>query len=145
MSHAPTALLDRRHAAIRQALTTRGLEALVITSLPNILYLTNFKGSSAIVVLTADRLQFITDFRYVTAIESNAGTESACPGLELVRVDTSYDETLLASLTESTFARVGFEAAHLTVSRYRWLEDRLKASADRRPLELVATDGVVEA
>ena len=52
MSHAPSASLARRHEAVRQALVERSLDALVITSLPNILYLTNFTGSSAIVVLT---------------------------------------------------------------------------------------------
>ena len=55
MSHAPSAALDRRHRTIRDDLVARGLDALVVTSLPNILYLTNFTGSSAIVVLTADR------------------------------------------------------------------------------------------
>ena len=60
MSHAPTDLLKRRHTAIRQTLAARGLDALIVTSLPNILYLTNFKGSSAVVLLTPERLQFIT-------------------------------------------------------------------------------------
>src|SRR4051794_18759367 len=115
MSHAPTDLLDGRHAAVRQAFTTRGIDALVVTSLPNILYLTNFKGSSAAVVLTPDRLQFITDFRYVSASESARGTAWECPGLELVRVDTSYDDTLTGVLAALPGARIGFEAAHLTV------------------------------
>ena len=91
MSHAPTAALSRRHQTVRQACAGQSLDALVVTSLPNILYLTNFTGSSAIVVLTADRLHFITDFRYVTAIEAMRGTPHECPDLELVTVDGSYD------------------------------------------------------
>ena len=54
MSHAPSAALSRRHQRVRAALAAQSLDALVVTSLPNILYLTNFTGSSAIVVLTAD-------------------------------------------------------------------------------------------
>src|SRR5690348_6675010 len=98
MSHAPTDLLSRRHAAIRQALTSRDLDALVVTALPNILYLTNFKGSAAIVVLTAERLDLITDFRYVAAVETTRGAAWECPGLRLTRVESSYDETLAAAL-----------------------------------------------
>ena len=56
MSHAPSAALSRRHQTIRREMETRGLDALVVTSLPNILYLTNFTVTSAILVLTANRL-----------------------------------------------------------------------------------------
>ena len=52
MPHAPSNCLSRRHGAIRQALRDASLDALVVVSLPNIAYLTNFGGSSAILVLT---------------------------------------------------------------------------------------------
>jgi Xaa-Pro aminopeptidase len=124
-------------------MAAREIDALLVTSLPNILYLTNFKGSSATVLLTRDRLQFVTDFRYVAAIEANRGTAWECPDLELVRVDQSYDETLAGVLASMPRARLGFEAAHLTVSRHRWLEERVARSAE--PPELVPTEGIVEA
>ena len=46
---------------------------------PNILYLTNFTGSAAIVVLTPDRVIFLTDSRYVTAIDSLAEVAACVP------------------------------------------------------------------
>ena len=107
MSHAPTAALSRRHDAIRHALRARGLDALVVTSLPNIFYLSNFAGSSAIAVLTADRLLFVTDFRYVTQIAATHGTAHECPGLELVTVEGSYDGTLVEILEGMAGAAVG--------------------------------------
>jgi Xaa-Pro aminopeptidase len=142
MSHAPTDLLDRRHQAIRQTLAARQIDALLVTSLPNVLYLTNFKGSSAAVLLTAERLMFITDFRYITAIEATRGTPWECPALDLVRVDQSYDETVATTLITTATARVGFEAAHLTVGRHHWLQQRLAGAGSH--LDLVATEGVVE-
>ena len=143
MSHAPTDLLNRRHRAIRQALAARQIDALLVTSLPNILYLTNFKGSSAAVLLTAGRLLFVTDFRYVAAVDATHGTAWECPNLDLVRVDQSYDETLATVLTSMPGSRIGFEAAHLTVSRYEWLQRRL-ADVGGHP-SFVATEGIVEA
>jgi len=89
MSHAPSPTLERRHQLIRKDIAARGLDAVVVTSLPNILYLTNFAGSSAIVVLTADRISFITDFRYQAALQEMQSTSSACPDLDLVLVEGS--------------------------------------------------------
>ena len=142
MSHAPTATLSRRHQIVRQAYAGQSLDALVVTSLPNILYLTNFTGSSAIVVLTADRLYFITDFRYVTAIEAMRETAYDCPDLELVVVDGLYDGRLATLLGSMPSARIGFEAAHLTVARHSWLVAALSGN-DSAPA-LAATEGMVE-
>jgi Xaa-Pro aminopeptidase len=143
MSHAPSTALNARHDVLRQALGARSLDALIVTSLPNVLYLTNFTGSAAIVVAAGDCLYFITDFRYLTAIEASRGTASECPNLELVRVDGSYDATLAGLLASLPFARVGFEAAHLTVSRRDWLAAALPRGETSGP-ELIATEGIVE-
>jgi len=121
MSHAPSAILERRHRAVRAALADAGLDALVVTSLPNILYLTNFIGSSAIVVVDAARVRFLTDFRYVTSIADTRGTPRECPDLDLVTVEGSYDAALAQMLSGAALTRVGFEAAHLTVARHGWL------------------------
>jgi Xaa-Pro aminopeptidase len=137
MSHAPTAVLSRRHAAIRAELDARGLDAVVVTSLPNVTYLTNFTGSAAMVVLTRDRVRFITDFRYLTAVADMQAGACACEALDLVRVDGSYDATLV-EVVRGIGGRVGVEGAHLTVSRYQWL-------GSTRGRELIPTEGIVEA
>ena len=142
MSHAPTDVLGRRHHAIRADIAARGLHALVVTALPNVLYLTNFTGTAGIVVITADTLTFLTDSRYVTMVTDSQSTPCACPGLDLALVDGSYDAALAGALASLPDARIGFEAAHLTVSRHQWLTAALaRAGVDR---ELVATEGVVE-
>ena len=149
MSHATSAALERRHQTVRDALNAGLLDAAVFTSLPNVLYLTNFTGSAAIAVVTANRLYFLTDFRYATVIADTEGTAHQCPNLELVKVEGSYDATLaelLGSLTPSPAParamRIGFEAAHLTVSRHTWLLDALARHGSAN--QLVATEGIVE-
>ena len=142
MAHAPTAALSHRHETVRRELAARNLDALAVFALPNIVYLTNFTGSTAILVITRDRLLFITDFRYVTAVAETRGTPVECPGLELVQVDGSYDTTF-ADILRRIGGRIGFEAAHLTVSRHTWLTTTLAAGASAPP-ELAATEGIVE-
>jgi Xaa-Pro aminopeptidase len=142
MSHAPAEALSRRHHAVRQAFAVQSLDALVVTALSNVLYLTNFTGSAAILVLTADRLHFITDFRYLAATEAARDTPFACPGLELTLVESSYDATLASVLENMPSARVGFEAANLTVARHNWLTATL-ARGTAMPT-LVPTERIVE-
>ena len=142
MSHAPSEALERRHAAVREQIDAASLNALVVTSLANINYLTNFSGSAATVVLTSDVVYFLTDSRYRTTVSQNQAGACACPGLELVTVDGSYDATLAHLLAMRAMARVGFEAAHLTVNRLHWLEKTLTSVAAQ--VELVATEGIIE-
>jgi Xaa-Pro aminopeptidase len=142
MSHAPSAALERRHAAVRDELEAASLNALVVTSLANINYLTNFSGSAATVVLTSEVVYFLTDSRYTATVMQSQSTEWACPLLELVVVEGSYDATLAHLLATRALARVGFEAAHLTVSRLQWLDRTLTSVA--AVTELVATEAIVE-
>ena len=143
MSHAPSAALSRRLALVRDAIARAGLDALVVTSLPNVLYLTNFTGSSGIVVVEAERLRFVTDFRYVSALAASRGAPHECPDLDVVVVDGSYDATLASVIASAAGRRVGFEAAHLTVARHQWLTSTLAASS-KDAVELVSTEGIVE-
>ena len=143
MSHAPSPALSRRHHIVREALAARGLDALLVTALPNILYLTNFTGSSATVVLAADRLYFITDSRYVETVSAMNATPHHVPDFELIVVDGSYDATLAGFLATRPWTRIGFEAEHMTVARLGWLTATL-AAGDTPAAELAATDGLVE-
>lgn len=122
-------------------MATRELDALVVTSLSNVLFLTNFTGSAGILVLTPDTVWFITDFRYLTAVSDLRESGHACPGLKLVPVDGSYDTTLADLLSPG--GRIGFEAAHMTVTRHAWLVEALAKSAPGATL--VSTVGLVEA
>jgi len=121
---------------------TQSLDALVVTSLPNVTYLSNFVGSSAIVLMTADRFIFVTDFRYVTAVSGLQSGASACPNLELVVVDSSYDVTVVSTLASLGLTRIGIEAAHMTVARLNWLREAL--ARDGIKAELTPTEGIVE-
>lgn len=141
MRHPTTDDLRARHGRVRAALAHDRLDALVLVHLPNVRYLTGFDGSAAVVVLTPDRLVFVTDGRYLTHVQQSI--EPNCPGLSLVPVEPSYDETLARVLEGLPAARIGVEAGHMTVGRYAWLTERLGGGSPAR--ELVPVDRVVEA
>src|SRR5712671_6082874 len=62
-----------RVAALREAITAAHIDALVLTSLPNVRYLTGFSGSSALLLVTQRDLHFITDFRYDVQVRDEIG------------------------------------------------------------------------
>jgi Xaa-Pro aminopeptidase len=138
--------LAARHHSIRDSLRRRTLDALVVTSLPNIFYLTGFSGTAGIFVLTASKGWLLTDFRYVAAVQRLLATSDAWPDAAHVQVEGSYDEALAGLLVELGVRRVGFEAANLSVSRHQWLLARLQAinGAQGNAQQLVPTEGVVE-
>jgi len=143
MAHPTSNPLPGRHASARATMAAAGLDALILVHIPNVRYLTGFTGSTAIVVMTASELIFITDGRYTTTIETVVAPN--CPGLRPVRVDPNYDATLARIVAESGARAVGFEAAHMTVKRFDWLRSALCPSGGPGGLALQPVDRVVEA
>ena len=143
MAQPPSDSLAARHARVRTALGREGLDALVVFHLPNIRYLTGFAGSAAIAILAREEIVLITDGRYVTEVATHVAP--GCPGLRLVKVDPTYDATLAAFLRGFDGPRVGFESAHLTVSRFDALTAALRDTASRRAGALIPAERFVEA
>ena len=105
-------MADRRPAriaALREALIAAHIDGLVLTSLPNVRYLTGFSGSSALVLVTQRDLHFITDFRYDTQVSEEVGD------LATIRIESQSLWTGLWNLGAglSGVDIVGFESAHL--------------------------------
>jgi len=129
------------------------VDALVVTHLPNLFYLTNFSGTAGIAVVTVDRLHLIVDFRYASAVGELQASRHGSPATEVVPVERTYDETLAALLRKLKPNRLGVEGAQLSIGRAQQLAKTLGASiatSDAPPqttasLTMVVTDGMVEA
>jgi Xaa-Pro aminopeptidase len=141
MQLAPPDLHVARHARLRDDLRAAALDAIVITSLPNIAYLTGLFASAAAFVASADRLALIVDGRYLPTARERA---AALDGIEVVHVAASQgqEEAIAAAVRTFTGGRVGFESAHVTVKQHTGLTARL-AAADTKT-EMVAVEGLVE-
>jgi Xaa-Pro aminopeptidase len=107
---------SRRRAALASDLPD-DVDALLVTHLVNVRYLTGFTGSNAALLLLRDgSAVFATDGRYVT----QAATE--VPDLETV--DTrQVGPDLARRAAAQSVARLGIEADHVSVSVFRGLEE----------------------
>lgn len=136
-------VLAARHRLVRTRLAALGLDGLLVTNPTNIRYLTNHAGSAGTLVLTAEGVHLLIDFRYQESVRSLQASDAACPGLKTWPVPASYDEALIDMLAEQGMpSKIGIEAAHLTVARKEWLE---RTSGSRGlTLNWTSTERVVE-
>ena len=116
---------------IQTLLAERELDALLVTDLVNVRWLTGFPSSNAVVVVLPDRMVLLTDFRYV------AGARRAVRRAEVAEGKRDLVDDAVALLPAR--ARVGFEDQVMTVAaRARWGD----AAGEGR--ELVGLGGDVE-
>jgi Xaa-Pro aminopeptidase len=142
MRVAPVDVLAARFRAVAADLAARQLDALIVTQLSNIAYLTGFFASAAAALVSRESITLIGDGRYRDLLEQRG---EACPFLRprLLPSGSAYDTTIVEVLGSLSATQVGFEAAHMTVSRYNYLVSGLSQMGSRP--ELVPTDGLVEA
>jgi Xaa-Pro aminopeptidase len=117
---------DRVQAALR----ARELDAVLVTHLVNIRWLTGFTGTNGVAVVGADGTRgFLTDFRYVERAEAEVDAFERERG----------GRDLLADAAKKLSGRVGFEDNHLSVRAW----ERLGESAGDG-VELVGTGSMLE-
>jgi Xaa-Pro aminopeptidase len=134
----PPMQVAARAARVRDELDGAGCDALLVTKLVNIRYLTGFTGSAAMVLVTPDSLLLVTDGRY---------RDQATEQLQAAGVDASVSIGLTAEEQyrvldgAASGLRLGLEAHVVTWAQQRAMVERWFRNA----AELVATEGVVEA
>jgi Xaa-Pro aminopeptidase len=128
-----------RRDRLRAVAAERGLDAVLVTNLLNVRYLTGFTGSNGALLLRADGDDVLgTDGRYTT----QAGTE--VPDLELL-IDRATVSALAARAAHLGTGRLGFESHDVTVDGLRTLERVLADQATGGPVaELVSVRRAVE-
>jgi Xaa-Pro aminopeptidase len=108
------------------------LDALLVSGLVNVRYLTGFTGTNGICVVGPDMRVFLTDFRYVEQAERQV------QGFERVRGERDLLGDVAKRLLESGVRRVAFEDHKLAVRQHRRLSESLEG------IELVASGDLVE-
>jgi Xaa-Pro aminopeptidase len=141
MRIAPPERFRARLTAVNAILADRHLDALVVTNLSNVAYTTGLFVSAAAAVIVDDRIVLIGDGRYAEALTARA---EACAFVRprLLSAGESYDQAIVDVLLTMGGARVGFEAPHLSVSRYNFVTFALQRSGWTSALH--PTDGIIE-
>jgi Xaa-Pro aminopeptidase len=130
--------LSARVDRLTELLAGAGADAILVTNLVNVRYLTGFTGSNGIALIGAGTRAFATDFRYVEQaaeeVDRSFDRLPASPDLLVAVKDALPSDALL-----SGDLRLGFEEAHTSVREHARLRELLP---DR--VELVGLHGLVE-
>ena len=126
-----------RVSRLRERLDDAGCDALLVTRMVNVRYLTGFSGSAALLLVRRDDMVFVTDGRY----RDQSAEELGAAGVEAeiqVGVTGGAQRELLQQAADG-IRRLGLEAASVT-----WGQQRRFASDWFPEAELVPTEGLVE-
>ena len=117
-----------RAERVQAVLAEKELDALVVSNMTNVRWVTGFTGTNGLTVVGAEQRDFITDFRYVDQAAAEV------QGFEIVK----GERTLLGDVAKRLSGRVGFEDAHLSVRTHGKLAELAEG------VELVPAGDVLE-
>ncbi|MCS7229884.1 MAG: Xaa-Pro peptidase family protein [Candidatus Kryptonium sp.] len=106
---------------VRRKLDELKIDAVLITHLPNIRYLTGFSGSSALCVITKTDAFFITDFRYEEQSKQQVKGFKRFIAIGKTSIDLIYEENIFGKVK-----KVGFEAHRASFSFVQELKNKFK-------------------
>ena len=127
MASRSVGFLRQRLTRVRSHAAAAGLDALLVSHLPNVRYLTGFTGSAGAAILTADRAILVVDFRYATAAQELEAIREGI--LELSVAERNPEETVAATLAALCPERIGIEAASMPVAQFNRLSHALAGGA----------------
>jgi Xaa-Pro aminopeptidase len=123
-----------RRDKLRKLLKKSGADALLVTDVPNVTYLTGFTGDSSFLLLSQENQLLISDGRFPTQIEEE------CPGLEMDirRAGILIHQQTAKILRQSGVARLAIEAESMSVATRERIVEKVPK------IQVAATSGMVE-
>jgi Xaa-Pro aminopeptidase len=114
LSTAPLAALDvgSRLGRLQARLADAEVDALLVTKLANVRYLTGFTGSAALLLVTRDAARFVTDGRYTQRAHEELDAAGATAEIEIGLTGVAQRELLVAAVPSG--ARLGLEEHSVT-------------------------------
>jgi Xaa-Pro aminopeptidase len=135
----PLPALDvaERIGRLRELFPEAGIDALFVTRLVNIRYLTGFTGSAALLLVGPDEVLFVSDGRY----RDQSADQLTAAGVEArIEISGTEQKKIVHDAAQAkAYGRVGLEAQGVT-----WSQQRSFAGEWFPGAELVPTEGLIE-
>jgi Xaa-Pro aminopeptidase len=122
----------RRLTNLQGLLDSNRLDALLVTHLPNVRYLSGFTGSSAALLVDEKSAVFFTDGRYTTQAKAEVQGARVVVGKK-ASLTLSADWLKARRLRVRKPLRLGIETDHMSVASHAFLQANLPSSVLLRP------------
>jgi Xaa-Pro aminopeptidase len=127
---------NKRLSKLREKLTEKRLDGIIIFQAENRYYLSGFHGTAGYLLINQSKAILATDFRYTEQATSQA------PDYEIIQIKGNLNDWFPQLIKDLKIQRLGFESAVVTLVEYRRYRSALKKAGSAT--RLVATDGIVE-
>lgn len=135
-------ILEKRQAALRADMASRGLDSLLLFGYENIRYISGFSGHAGYLVISAQDAFLISDYRYAERAKAESvGFEVICRDRDNESLGQCIKRFIPAPGNHSNI-RIGFEAAHMDVASWHAIAAELAGKFTSAKLEPVT--GMVE-
>ena len=104
------------------------VDALLVSGLPNIRYLSGFTGDHALLLISPDSCTLFTDPRFTI----QASEECTCSVQTVGK--GPLDAVVVANIHRKRFKRIGFEASRMLYDMHRRMKESLPLGASLKPL-----------
>ena len=113
--------LAERLDKIRKLIEEESIDALVISSINNRRYLSGFRGTAGVLLVSAEKALLVTDFRYVNQAEEQA------PHFEVIRWHDDLYKSVAPLVEENGWGKLGFEAGQVVYTALEEMKEKLPA------------------
>lgn len=112
--------------------TALKIDALLVSSLPNVRYLSGFTGSNGMVILEPEKMTLFTDPRYTLQAAQEAQQAKLPTSVVIAR---SYLwEAVTTAIKRKKLRRIGFEKSKITFETHRAIKDKLALAEGLEPI-----------
>jgi len=112
--------MNSRISRLQSQLRERALDAVLVSHLPHVRYLAGFSGSAGVLLVTAEKAHFVTDFRYQEQIAQELVAE--VKGI----IDRAPYERMIADKLIEPGMTVGFQESYISVALLDSMKMQLK-------------------
>jgi Xaa-Pro aminopeptidase len=112
------------------------LDGLLLTTTPDLTYLTDFTGDDSVGILTAKDITIVTDFRYREQAQKEAGW------VKLIVREGKMSDAVAEALRNAKLKRVGFEAGGATFGEIHAIDKAIEKDK-QKAIELVPLENVM--
>ena len=123
-----------RVSALREKLHAEKLDAVLISKMENIRYMSGFSGSTGYMIVDGKSAYIFVDFRYIEQVKKETSK------IEIIQTSRSQIGEVCEFLKKKKYKKVAVEGGHLSVNGLRSFEDLLAKSQ-----KLVPTASLIEA
>jgi Xaa-Pro aminopeptidase len=114
---------------LRKIIKENNLDAMLVSMLDNVFYLSGFGGDAGWLMVSADKTLLAVDFRFIEQAKVESGSL-----VEIVHIKGDLESWFPGLISDYGFKNIGFESGNLTFSQFVKLQDIAKKLTEKTKL-----------